>query len=222
MGHWIRFASSSIGRKQILALTGMMLCGFLAGHLAGNFLLYAGPEAFNHYADFLAENPLLPFVEACLAGVFMLHVGLAVVLTWENWKARPEPYAACESGGGRTLGSSTMIYTGGFLFAFLLFHVFTFKLFPIEPPGLYGAEGLYGLVGWWFQKAGCVAFYVAAMAALATHLSHGCQSAVQTLGLNHPRYMPGVKAMGLLFALGMAVLFGAIPVWSHFVHRGMP
>jgi succinate dehydrogenase / fumarate reductase cytochrome b subunit len=212
----LRYATTSIGKKQIMALTGLMLCGFLAGHLAGNFLLYKGYEAFNHYAEFLEASPALPFVELGLLGIFACHIGFALWVTWENLLARPEHYAVRQDAGGRTIGSSTMIYTGLFTFAFLLFHVTTFRLIK-DDTGLYG---LFGYVIDWFKGGLVVAFYVTALVFLGAHLSHGVQSAFQTFGLNHPRTMPAVKAVGLLFALAMAVCFGMIPVWSHLVHGG--
>ena len=137
-------------------------------------------------------------------------------MTWENLLARPEHYAVHQDAGGRTLGSSTMIYTGLFTLAFLLFHVTTFRLIKDES-GLYG---LWGYVVEWFQGGFTVAFYVTAVLFLGTHLSHGVQSAFQTLGLSHPRATPPIKGVGLLFAVAMAVAFGMIPIWSHLVHGG--
>lgn len=212
----LRYATSSIGKKQIVALTGLSLCAFLAGHLAGNFLLYKGYQEFNRYAEFLTTNPALPLIELALLGVFACHIAFALWVTWENLLARPEHYALHQDAGGRTIGSSTMIYTGLFTLAFLLFHVTTFRLIKDES-GLYG---LWGYVVEWFQGGFTVAFYVTALIFLGVHLSHGVQSAFQTFGLNHPRATPSIKGVGLLFALAMAAAFGAIPIWSHLVHGG--
>jgi succinate dehydrogenase / fumarate reductase, cytochrome b subunit len=217
MNALIRYATASVGRKQIVAMTGLMLCAFLVGHLGGNFLLYKGQETFNSYAEFLESNPLLPPIEFGLLGVFLIHISFAVWVTWDNWWARPVSYAVREDAGGRTLGSSTMIYTGAFTLAFLFFHVSTFKL-------LSGAEehvrGLFGVVTDWFKGRLCVSFYVVSLALLGLHLSHGAQSAFQTLGVSHDKLTPSIKTAGLLFALAMGVGFGMIPVWFHLAHGG--
>ncbi|MFA6028708.1 MAG: succinate dehydrogenase cytochrome b subunit [Elusimicrobiota bacterium] len=215
MNALLRYVGTSIGKKQLIALTGLMLCGFLGGHLAGNFLLYKGMEAFNHYAEFLSENMALPIVELGLLGIFALHIGLACWATWENWAARPERYAVRENAGGRTLGSATMIYTGLLLLTFLLVHVTSFRLLENEDP-----NGVFGMVIACFQRGGFVLFYLAALAVLGVHLSHGVQSAFQTLGADHPNLTPAVKNGGLLFAVAVAAAFGMMPVWAHLVHGG--
>ncbi|MBI5244853.1 MAG: succinate dehydrogenase cytochrome b subunit [Elusimicrobia bacterium] len=209
MNALIRYATSSIGKKQIVGLTGLMLCGFLAGHLAGNFLLYKGEGVFNAYAQFLTSNPLLPYIELALLGVFMTHIGFALWVTWEDLLARPERYAVRRNAGGRTIGSSTMIYTGALTLAFLLFHVTVFKL---SGEAEQHVRGLFGVVIDCFKSGAWVAFYAAALLGLGVHLSHGVQSAFQTFGVNHEKLTPGIKAAGLLFAAAMAVCFGMIPV----------
>ncbi|MFA6093938.1 MAG: succinate dehydrogenase cytochrome b subunit [Elusimicrobiota bacterium] len=210
-----RYGTSSIGRKQIAALTGLMLVGFLCGHLAGNFLLYKGMEAFNHYSEFLQSQTLLPVIELGLLAVFLTHICMALWLTWENWRARPERYEVRESAGGRTWGSATMIWTGLFLLGFLLFHVSTFRLIEAEDEA-----GIFGVVVAWFQSVPVVVFYLCALTALGLHLSHGVQSAFQTFGAEHPNATPVIKPAGLAFAVFLAAAFGLMPLWSHCIYRG--
>ncbi|MEK9144389.1 MAG: succinate dehydrogenase cytochrome b subunit [Elusimicrobiota bacterium] len=208
----IDYLSSSIGKKQLVALSGLLLCGFLAAHLAGNLLLLKGMDAFNHYAELLTENPLLPVAEVALAALFLLHIALGLFVSWRNYNARPEAYETRVSAGGRTPGSATMKYTGLFTLVFLIVHVWTFRFGEDEGPG-----GLFGLVMEWFQNGMYAGFYVLAMTFLGLHLSHGFQSAFQTLGVNHPRYTPLIKAAGIFFALACSLGLGVLPLWSHFI-----
>src|SRR3984885_10351419 len=97
----MKFLTSSIGKKIQMALTGFLLCGFLVAHLGGNLFLYKGPEAFNHYANTLEANPLLPLAELGLIVLFALHIVMAIWTRIQNRKARPEPYANYQSSGGR-------------------------------------------------------------------------------------------------------------------------
>lgn len=206
---FFRYATASIGKKQIVALTGLMLCGFLLGHLAGNLLLYKGEDAFNAYARFLNSNPLLPYIELALLGLFMTHIGFALWVTWEDLLARPQRYAVHQNAGGRTLGSSTMIYTGALVLVFMLVHVFMFKF---SGEAEVNVHRFFGMVIECFRVGAWTAFYAAALLCLGVHLSHGASSAFQTFGVSHEKLNPGIQAAGLLFAAAMAVCFGMFPV----------
>src|SRR3989338_10201491 len=96
------FLESSIGKKIMVAAAGILLCGFLVTHLAGNLLMYVGGEAFNHYAEALVSNPLLPLAEAGLVGLFLLHIVLSIRATLANRAARPEGYQVYTGKGART------------------------------------------------------------------------------------------------------------------------
>jgi len=208
------FLNSSIGKKITVGLAGLLLCGFLVGHLLGNLLLFVGRAQFNAYADFLESSPLLPAAEFGLLALFLIHVIVTLYARWQNWQARPVDYDMCVSKGGRTVGSITMIYTAFLLLAFLAVHVATVKY------GL-GSEfrqnQLYERVMGFFRNPLIAGFYALAMAALGLHLSHGFQSAFQTLGVNHPKYTPFIKAAGILFAVALAGTFAAIPIWACFL-----
>jgi succinate dehydrogenase / fumarate reductase cytochrome b subunit len=207
-----RFFSSSIGRKVIVGLAGLLLCGFLVAHLAGNLFLFVGEPAFNHYAEFLQHNELLPLAELGLVVLFGLHILVSLKLRYENKQARPVGYESAQSKGGRTPGSRTMIWTALLVLAFVLVHLKTFRFGDDSGPA-----GLYGLVMTWFANPLYVGFYVVAMIALGLHLSHGIQSAFQTLGVNHPRYTPLIRKLGPAFALIVCGGFAAIPIWAFFV-----
>ena len=208
-----RLFFSSIGRKQIVALTGMALMIFVTGHLVGNLLLLGGPELFNHYAETLAKNPALIPIEFGLATIFLVHVSFAIRLAADSAAARPVGYQYVGSAGARTPGSRTMVFTGIWTLVFLIVHLFNFK-FSGE---LDGENGLYGLVVRHFSHWGWLLYYEVSMVALGLHLSHGFQSVFQTLGLNHPVYTPWLKRLGVAYALIVAGGFMLVPLFCKFV-----
>lgn len=211
---WLtRFLGSSIGKKFRMALTGLLLCGFLAVHLGGNLFLYKGREAFNHYAEALAQNPLLALAEFGLAFLFLAHIAAAVRVRIEDRRARPARYECYRSSGGRTWGSATMIFSGILLLAFLLVHLKSFRF--AEDNG-----DVYGLVIRAFRDPLYSSFYVAAMGALALHLSHGFQGGFQTLGISHPKYTPWIERFGLAFAVLVSLGFASMPAWVAFAGGG--
>lgn len=212
MCHWCRLFNASIGKKVLVAVAGLLLCGFLVTHLAGNLLLFVSEGTFNNYAKTLESQPLLPLAEALLALIFFVHIAWSLKVRWENKKARPVGYAVERAKGGRTPGSRTMTYTAVLVLLFLIVHIKTFKFGEDE-------AGLYHLIMTAFKNPLYAGFYVVAMLGLMLHLSHGFQSAFQTLGLNHPRYTPLIKKAGLLFALVIAGGFMVIPIWA-FVRGG--
>lgn len=202
------FFQSSIGKKLMVASAGLLLCGFLITHLAGNLFLFAGEGPFNHYAEVLESNPLLPLAELALAGLFLLHIILSLTVTCQNKQARPVGYEMKQSKKEGGLSSTTMAASGTFLLLFLVIHIKTFKFGD-------AGDGLFKLVTESFGNLYYSLFYVLAMGALGLHLGHGVQSAFQTFGVNHPKYTPLIKKAGLAFALIIAGTFAVIPIWAY-------
>jgi len=199
-----KLLSSPIGKKMGMALTGLILYGFLVGHLSGNLLLLRGDggQAFNAYSDFLINHPLLIPSELFLVIVFLLHVYLAIDVTRENRRARPIGYQMTKSVGGRSFASCTMIYSGVVVLVFLVLHLKTFK---------YGDKGdgtLHELVSETFQDPVYMAWYAVAMLALGSHLWHAFQSAFQTLSIRSDK----IKSLGLVLCLILAIGFGVLPI----------
>lgn len=213
-GRVFEFLDSSIGKKMVVGLAGLLLVGFLVTHLAGNLFLFVGPEAFNHYAEALESNPLLPLAELGLAALFLAHIALSIRARLANRAARPVAYEAYASKGGRTPGSRTMALTGLLILGFVVVHVATFKF---KSGGAKGAD-LYEHVANWFKNPAYALFYVAAVLGVGLHLSHGVQSALQTFGVNHPRYTPLLKKAGLALAALLTLGFASMPLY--FLLRG--
>ena len=217
-GRIFEFLESSIGKKIMVAAAGLLLCGFLVTHLAGNLLMFVGGDAFNRYAEALEHNPLLPVAEIGLVGLFLLHIVLSARATMANRAARPVAYESYKGKGARTPGSRTMAITGTLILAFVIIHVATFKFKQFGGfKGLPGEEGLFAHVLGWFSNPWYSAFYVLAVGGVGLHLSHGVQSAAQTFGLNHPRYTPLIRKAGLAFAGAMFLGFASLPVYFGFL-----
>lgn len=213
------FLRSSIGRKQLIAVSGLLLCGFLVAHLAGNILLLVGSDAFNIYAYKLHQlGPLLYLAEAGLVVLFGGHLALAMKLTWENKVARGQKYyVKNRTGRGETIMSATMPYTGIILLIFLVLHIIQFKYGPYYSTEIDGVimRDLYKTVIEYFASPLNTAWYVVAMFAAAVHTSHGFASSFQSFGWNHPKWMPGVKSLGVIYAIAVGGGFAIITILLH-------
>lgn len=208
MNWLIQSLGSSIGKKLMMAISGLSFCGFLAAHLAGNLFIYGGKDAFNAYASHLhALGPLLTLAEFGLLFLALVHVVSGLVLFYQNWSARPERYRVNATAGGRTIGSATMPYTGLILLAFVLFHLFQFHFVDKT------TRTIFEIVSTSFRNPATVGLYVLVMVVAAIHVSHGFWSAFQTLGANHPKYMPAIRLLSILFSLIVGIGFGFIPVY---------
>ena len=198
---------SSVGKKLLMALTGLAFIGFLAAHLAGNFAIYAGKAAFNGYAEKLQSlGPLLYVFRAGLIVFAVVHITTGLVLFLQNRKARPVSYTTYASAGGRTLSSRTMPYTGLVILAFVVFHLFHFTFVDKT------ATSIFDLVTVAFNRPGVTALYAVAMVIVALHVRHGFWSAFQTIGANHPKYMPAVSVLSLAAGWAVAAGFGLLPI----------
>ncbi len=207
--NWItNTLGTSIGKKLFMAVTGLGFIGFLAGHLAGNLTIYGGKDAFNGYAEHLhALGPLLTVAEIGLLTFAAIHVGVGIYLFFQNYAARPVRYAVNKTGGGRTIGSQTMPYTGILILLFIIFHLLNFHFVDKTH------TTIFEIVANAFANPIYVMIYVAAMIVVAVHVSHGFWSAFQTIGANHPKYMPIIQVVGIVFSILVGIGFGFIPIY---------
>lgn len=212
MNGWKAKISSSVGKKLLMAVTGLCFCGFLAGHLLGNLTIYGGGNSFNSYAEHLqAFGVVLRVVEALLVCLALVHIGTGLLLFFQNLMARPIRYQVDKRAGGRTIGSATMPYTGSLLLCFLLFHLFQFTFVDKTD------TTVYDIVLAAFQSPLYVILYIAAVLIAGLHVSHGFWSAFQSFGLNHSKYTPLIKGAGLLLAFVVAVGFGSLPLYMSLI-----
>jgi succinate dehydrogenase / fumarate reductase cytochrome b subunit len=208
---WVRgFFGSTIGRKIVMAVSGIVLFGFVLGHMTGNMLIYKGPEAINAYGAGLRKlGALLWAVRLGLFTAAFVHIWAAVSLTRTSLAARPIGYQQL-SPRESTYSSRTMRWSGVLLLLFIVYHIMHFTIGGAHPDFVEG--DVYHNVIAGFRVWPASAFYILAMLALGMHLYHGVWSLLQTLGVNHPRYNRLRNAFAAVFALILVVGNISVPV----------
>jgi succinate dehydrogenase / fumarate reductase cytochrome b subunit len=219
----LQYFRSSVGRKQVMGVSGIVLYGFLLIHLIGNVGLLSGSDYFNGYAHLMLHTlgKIVVPIEILLLIAFVLHLGLGFQLTAENRAARPERYAVKASKAKAGAYRGWMMLTGSWILVFVLVHVphFRFGAFAAQPEVIQAGpeiRDLYGEVLRSFANPWFTGFYLLSFVLLFTHLAHGVQSSLQSLGVNHPRYNAALRALSLAYALVICGGFAALAVWAHF------
>lgn len=214
---------SSLGKKYLMAGTGLVLLSFVIGHLIGNLQVFGPPELINRYAEFLHSKPaLLWSARLGLLAVLVIHIGTAARLTIENKAARPVGYA----GGvafGSTWASRHMFLSGAVILAFVVYHLahFTWRLPAVNGLGDFTklqtvldgktVPDVYGIMILGFQVWWVVLLYLIAQILLLAHLSHGIASAFFSLGLRNQVWAPRLKRAGLILSVALFLGFVSIP-----------
>lgn len=218
---WVtKTLNSTLGRKLLMALTGLFLILFLVVHLAGNLQLLAGDggDAFNLYAHSMATNPLIRVVSIFNFLFIILHVVYSILLTQHNKRSRPVDYAVTKSSENSSWASRNMGILGTVILIFILVHLrgfwYRLKFGTPDKVTIAGDEydNAFVIVEEAFKNPLYAGFYVLSMAFLAFHLSHGFASAFQTIGLNHKKYSPLIQKIGTGFAILVPALFALIPI----------
>jgi succinate dehydrogenase / fumarate reductase, cytochrome b subunit len=217
--------TSSIGKKLIMSLAGIFLLLFLLVHLSINLLLilFDSSEYFNVAAHFMGSNILIKVFEIVLLGGILIHMIYGVTCQIQNWFSRPVGYRVMNF-SQTSIFSKFMIHTAIIIFTFLAIHFMDFyfklkfghELSAITYPGGRTIEDIGSLVTAKFHIGWFVIGYIAAFLFLGFHLHHGFQSAFQTLGLNHKRYTPVIKFLGLLYTILIVIGFSLIPLVIYF------
>lgn len=207
---------TSITRKIIMSLLGLFLVVFLIVHLGVNLLLLSkDPELFNAASHFMATNPLIQVMQYVLALGFILHIILGIILTYQNYIARPKGYAKSNTAANSSLESRTMIYTGLLILLFLVIHMRNF--FYVIKFGEVPNGGDYALVTEFFGIWYYTVLYVVAFILLGLHLNHGFQSAFQSVGLNNKTWTPVLKLLGTIYSVIIAGGFSLVALYHFFV-----
>lgn len=214
---FIKVLTSSIGKKVLVALSGLGLVGFLVGHLYGNLNLYLGAGALDEYAHHLHELPGFTFIELGLLGMFVLHIPLVIWLSMSNSKARGPRYAVKASkrdeGKGQSLASRMMKVSGVLLLLFLIVHILDFRLERSEFHAADGGVDGLGLeVIATLQNPLIAALYVVGSLLAAWHMFHGIQSAVRSLGFQNDKYTPLIEKAGAALAIVLGLGFASLPI----------
>lgn len=207
MNQALTFFDTTIGKKVVMAISGLVLFGFTVGHMAGNLQVFLGPETYNHYSTTLHSlAELLWVARAVIFVAFVLHVVMAVQLVSASAAARPVAYRV-KKNNRTTFAALTMRFSGITLLFFVLYHLAHFT-FPGVAMGAYehlDHTQVYTNFVNGFSIPWVVALYVAAMVSLGMHLYHGSYSLFQTLGLNNPLRNETVKGLAQFVALVVTV-----------------
>jgi succinate dehydrogenase / fumarate reductase cytochrome b subunit len=212
----VRFYEAPIGKKVIMALTGVILFGYVVAHLLGNLQIFGDPDQINKYAAFL-HNPanagLLWVARAALLVAVIMHIVASVQLWKLKSDARPVAYVKKEDAAA-TYASRTMMWSGPIVAAFVIFHVLHLTVGAVLPLQEIGPNepNVRANVIAGFSNPAVSAFYILAIILLCMHLYHGLWSMFQSLGFSHPRYTPRLKKGAAIFAILIAIGNCSIPV----------
>lgn len=233
MNTWFgRFITSSIGKKVVMSLTGLFLITFLAVHLVGNLQLLSGEggQAFNEYAYFMTNNPVIKFTSFGLYAFIVIHAIQGIALWLKNKSARGgQGYAVkVNRVAGASKASVRMGALGTVILIFIIVHMVQFwaqmKITGTVPDINYAGvdhavKDLYALVAGTYTNIWFVLFYVISMVFIGFHLWHGFESAFQTLGLSHPKWTPFVKLVGRAYSVIVPLGFAIIPIWMYLAQQ---
>ncbi|WP_238786122.1 succinate dehydrogenase cytochrome b subunit [Blattabacterium cuenoti] len=214
MNHKI-FFQSSIGKKVVMASTGIFLMIFLLLHLSVNLFLFSGEKAFNEAVFFMRKNIFVRIMEYVLAIGFLIHILLGIKLHIENKKVKGEVDYAINSYFSTTFSSRTMIYTGILILCFLVLHLINFMI-PMKYSNHRHLISDYNIVVSLFKNPFYTFIYVFSFFILGIHLNHGFQSSFQSLGLSNKKRLVWIKKFSLLYLWFICSGFSIIAIWFFF------
>lgn len=226
MNWLIKALSSSIGKKFVMALTGLLLCGFLVVHLAGNLLLYVGAGAYNKYAHTLhSQEWFVKIAEGGLVVLFGAHILLALSTWSENRRARRNSYLtktskleAIDTAFGAPFSAENWMFWSGFIvLGFLIVHLSDFTL-GLRLQGPEGEEPFDKAVRILHDNTSFWVYLVGSLV-LGIHLMHGFASAFQSLGVNHSKYNRAVRWLGIAFGIAIGIGFALFPIWRMLLYH---
>lgn len=212
-----RLFTSSIGKKILMAVTGILIILFLAGHLLGNLQIFVGQDAINSYAAFLKKNAVLVwFVRLAMLSIFLLHIRVAIQLKIENRAARPVAYAKPATLKA-TFASRTMILSGLVILSFVVYHLLHYTLGIVHSGYFHlrdslGRHDVYSMVVLSFREPVISASYIVSVFLVALHLRHAIPGFFQTLGWNGGHLRIGIELIGMLLSLVFFIGYASIPV----------
>lgn len=201
---------SSIGRKQLMGVAGLALCGFMFTHALGNYLIFFGAEAYNSYSHSLVSMPIFPIVELGLLAIFLVHLILAIVVSLYNKKAKGLAYAKTAKGKrGTSLLHSSLFWQGVIVLVFIIGHLVTFRFGDYIPVIYSGVEirDIFSLVGDYLKEPFIMVFYLLSIGVLGFHLAHGLQASLKTFGIYNPEVV--LKTFSWVFSVFVSFSFFA-------------
>ena len=224
MNWLLKFLTSSIGQKIVMALTGLFLILFLLVHLIGNLQILSsdGGKSFNLYTEFMSHNPVIQTISKGNFFFILLHAVVGILIAWKNRRSKGSGYAV-RSRDDTSWASRNMAALGGIILAFIIMHLghfwYRFKYgSELVMTSYDGVEILdaYQHVVIVFSQPVWIAAYLVGLVVLSYHLIHGFASAFQTLGMNHKKYTPIVTGLGYAFAIVVPLAYAIIPIYIYF------
>ena len=214
-----RFTRSTVGMKVLMAITGLVMFGYLLGHVMGNMLIFAGRDKINQYSAFLHHSPgILWGTRILLLGSVGVHIWATARFLSLRRAARPVPYGLKISHGS-TLAAQTMFWSGPVIAVFVLYHILHLTTGTMHPTFernvsavTHEVDVYQNLIDGFRMSAFASGFYIVGMLAIALHLSHGIWSMLQTVGVNRPNWEPALRCLALCVAILLCGAFIAVPV----------
>ncbi|MBV8881917.1 MAG: succinate dehydrogenase cytochrome b subunit [Planctomycetaceae bacterium] len=217
-GYLCRFTRSNIGLKVLMAITGVVMVGYLIGHVTGNMLIFAGPKAINDYSKFLhGAKGLLWGTRVLLLASVLVHIWATLRFLKLKSAARPVAYGS-KGAHGSTWAARTMYWSGPVIALFIVYHILHLTTGTVHPTFSKNVDAsthtvdVYANLVEGFQRPLASGIYIVAMLAIALHLSHGVWSMLQTVGVNRPNWEPALRGLAVLAAVVICAGFIAVPV----------
>ena len=216
------FLGTTVGKKYLMGISGLVWAGFVLAHMAGNLLIFVSADAYNLYGHALTSGNIIYVAEAILILALITHVGLAINLTYSNREAKDTRYAVAAKGEKRvSLASRTMAIQGTLILAFLIYHIITFKYgtyYETTTASGVVVRDLHRLIVEVFQSPAYVAWYIVCLILLGFHLKHGVGSTFQSLGVMSGNSRPLFKKLSIGYGVIVALGFISQPLYVLFTH----
>lgn len=218
------FINTTVGKKYVMGLTGLVWVGFVLVHMLGNLLIFVSPEAYNSYGHALVTNKITFALEAMLVLALVSHIFLALSLTLENRAARgAQRYAKLPNGSkGVSKASQFMAVHGSIILVFVISHLITFKwgnYYEVTYSSGVVMRDLHRLILEVFKQPGAVAWYVVALVFLGFHISHGFGSVFQSLGLKNDKFAGKINKISIIYSIIVAAGFLSQPIYVFLVAK---
>lgn len=218
----VDFLKSSVGKKYLMGLTGLVWVGFVLAHMLGNLLIFVSPEAYNSYGHALTSGNIIYIAETVLVVALVSHVFLAISLTIANKKSRASRYAMSPNGAkGSSVASNTMAIHGIITLFFIIYHLITFKFGSYYETTVHGVvmRDLHRLVLEVFQNPLYVVGYIVCLGLLGLHLKHGSSSVFQSFGILTRSNEKTVKCLSSAYAAIVTLGFLSQPIYVFLFNR---
>jgi succinate dehydrogenase / fumarate reductase cytochrome b subunit len=216
----LKFICSTIGRKYIMGITGLVWAGFVFAHMAGNMLIFVSDDAYNSYGHALTSGNIIYVAEAVLILAIVTHVVCAISLLISNKTARPQRYAVMpESQKAASFASRTMAIQGSAILAFIIWHLITFKFGPVYTTTIQGIEvrDLSRLMYEVFNQPIYLIGYLVCLVLLGFHLRHGVSSIFQSFGLLTEAHAKKIQVIGIVYAVVVVGGFFSQPIYAFLI-----